>query len=52
MDPDTQTEITELISDSGTGQLGGAYLFWANMGTFYLKIEGPDAGWKIWITQQ
>ncbi len=52
MDPDTQTEITELISDSGTGQIGGANLFWANMGTFYLKIEGPDAGWKVWITQQ
>ena len=52
MDPDELTEIVELVSDSGTGQIGGANLFWANMGTLYLKIDGPDAGWKIWITQQ
>ncbi len=52
MDPDSQTAITEIISVSGTGQIGGAKLFWANMGTFYLKIEGPEAGWEVWITQQ
>ncbi|MCH8116382.1 MAG: hypothetical protein IIB25_13000 [Chloroflexi bacterium] len=52
MDPDNGSEILEIVSDSGTGQVGGVNLVWGSMGTFYLKIEGPEAAWKIWIRQQ
>ena len=52
MDPDSRTEVNEVVSDTGTGQIGGVNLVFGNMGTFYLKVEGPDDGWKIWITQQ
>ena len=51
MDPDSNTEVNVIISDTGTGQIGGVNLVVGNMGTFYLKVEGPDAGWKIWIRQ-
>ena len=52
MDPYNGSELIELVSDSGTGQVGGVNLVWGSMGTFYLKIEGPEAAWKIWIRQQ
>ncbi|MBN4064272.1 hypothetical protein JYU04_00895 [Dehalococcoides mccartyi] len=52
MDPDSKTEIIELVSDSGTGQIGGVKLVVGNLGVFYLKVDGPASGWTIWITQQ
>ena len=52
MDPNDGSELIELINDSGTGQIGGINLVVGNMGDFYLKIEGPDSGWSIWIRQQ
>ncbi len=52
MDPESRTEVNEIVTDVGSGPLGGVNLVWGNMGTFYLKVEGPDAGWKIWIRQQ
>ena len=52
MDPYNGSELLELVSDSDAGQIGGVNLVWGSMGTFYLKVEGPDDGWKIWITQQ
>jgi len=52
MDPDSYTEVNVIVSDTGTAQIGGVNLVVGNIGTFYLMVEGPDAGWKIWITQQ
>ena len=52
MDPDNGSELIELVRNTGTGQIGGAQIVYGNMGTFYLKVEGPDAGWQIWIKQQ
>lgn len=52
MDPLTKGEIIELVADSGTGQIGGINLVVGNIGTFFLRIDGPEAGWKIWIRQQ
>ncbi len=52
MDPESRTEIIELVSDSGTGQIGGINLVVGNMGTFFLKVEGPESGWTIWVRQQ
>ena len=52
MAPDNREEIREIVNDTGTGQIGGAKLVIGNLGRFFLHIEGPQAGWKIWITQQ
>ena len=52
VDPEYGSELIELINDSGTGQIGGINLVVGNMGTFFLRIEDPDSGWKIWIRQQ
>jgi len=52
MDPDNDSELLEIVSKTGNGQLGESSLIWGSMGTFYLKVEGPDAGWQIWIKQQ
>jgi len=52
MDPESKTAVNELVSDSGTGDIGGVNLVVGNLGTFYLKVEGPESGWTIWITQQ
>ncbi|MDP6668134.1 MAG: hypothetical protein QF357_12190 [Dehalococcoidia bacterium] len=51
-DPEGRIELIEVISDTGTGQIGGTNLVVGNMGTFYLLVEGPEAGWTIWIRQQ
>jgi|GEM_PF-1970951 hypothetical protein len=51
MDPESGTEVNMIVDDSGTGQIGGANLVQGNIGTFYLRVEGPDAGWEIWIYQ-
>ncbi|MCZ6538526.1 MAG: hypothetical protein O6922_01700 [Chloroflexi bacterium] len=52
MAPDNGSELLELVSDSGTGQIGGVNLVWGSMGAFYLKVEGPDTGWNVWVRQQ
>ncbi|MCI0833996.1 MAG: hypothetical protein J4O01_07885 [Chloroflexi bacterium] len=52
MDPDNGSVVLEIVSKSGNGQLGESALIWGSMGTFYLQVEGPDAGWTIRITQQ
>jgi hypothetical protein len=52
MDSDSRTEIIELISDSGTGDIGGVNLVVGNIGRFFLRIEGSEVGWTIWIRQQ
>ena len=52
MDPGNDTELLEIVSKTGNGQLGETSLIWGSMGTFYLKVEGPDAGWQIVIKQQ
>ncbi len=49
MDADGNVEIVELVSDSGNGPLGGVVFIFGNMGTFYLRVEGPEAGWTIWV---
>lgn len=52
MDPNDDSELIVLVDGSGTGQIGGTELVYGNMGTFYLKIEGPDDDWSVWIRQQ
>jgi len=52
MAPDNRLEIREIVNDTGTGQIGGANLIVGNLGRFFLRVEGPGADWKIWITQQ
>ena len=50
-DPESDTEVNNLVDDSGTGQIGGAKLVPGNLGTFFMLVEGPEAGWTIWIYQ-
>ena len=52
VDPEDGSELIEIVNDSGTGQIGGINLVVGNMGTFFLRIEGPESGWSIWIRQQ
>ena len=52
MDPNDDSGLIEIVNDSGTGQIGGINLVVGNMGTFFLRIEGPESGWSIWIRQQ
>jgi len=30
----------------------GTELVYGNMVTFYLRVEGPESGWSIWVSQQ
>lgn len=50
-DPETGEALNEIINDSGTGDIGGVNLVPGNKGTFYLRVEGPETGWTIWIRQ-
>jgi hypothetical protein len=52
MDPESSTEVKELVNDSGTGEIGGVNLVIGNLGTFYLHIEGPVEGWTVSVRQQ
>ena len=52
MDPDNGSEVNMIVDQSGTGELGGVNLVLGNTGTFYLHVEGPEAGWTVWIQQQ
>ena len=52
MDPDGDIELLELVSDSGTGQIGGLIWVVGNMGKFYVRVEGAEADWTIWIRLQ
>ncbi|MDA1279749.1 MAG: hypothetical protein O3B95_06850 [Chloroflexi bacterium] len=45
-------EMHELMSDSGTGQLGGATLIYGVVGKIFLRVEGPKDDWTLWIRQQ
>ncbi len=49
MDADGDAELAEIISDTGSGPLGGVTLIFGNMGTFYVKVEGTEADWTIWV---
>jgi hypothetical protein len=52
MDPNDDSGLIDIVNDSGTGQIGGINLVVGNIGTFFLRIEDPDSGWKIWNRQQ
>ncbi len=44
VDPEDGSELIEIVSDSGTGQIGGINLVVVNTGTFFLRIERPESG--------
>jgi hypothetical protein len=50
-DPESDTVVNDIVADTGTGQIGGKKVINSNKGTFYLLVEGPEEGWKIWIYQ-
>jgi hypothetical protein len=55
MDPDGDIEVLELVSDSGSGQLGGLVWIHGNMGKFYVRFEGfegAEDSWTVWISPQ
>lgn len=52
MDPDGDIELVELVSDSGTGQVGGLIWVHGNMGKYYVRVEGAEAEWTIRIRSQ
>ena len=52
MDPDGNIELVELVSDSGTGRVGGLTWVHSNMGKYYVRVEGAEADWTIWIRPQ
>jgi len=51
VDPEDGAEFIEIVNDSRTGQIGGSKLVVGNKGTFFLRVEGPESGWKTWIRQ-
>lgn len=52
MDPDGDIEVVELVSDSGSGQVGGLTWVHGNMGKFYVRVEGVEGDWEIWVRPQ
>jgi len=52
MDPDGDIELLELVSDSGFGQVGGLTWVQGNMGKYYVRVEGAEGAWTIWIRPQ
>lgn len=49
MDEDNDELLDDIVSDTGSGPLGGATLVYGNMGTFYVSVSGTDSDWTIWI---
>lgn len=45
------TEILEIVNATDSGPIWGINWVVGNMGRFYLRVEGPEEGWTIWIRQ-
>jgi hypothetical protein len=49
VDADGDVLLSQLFSETGTGQIGGVHFVYGNMGTFYLRVQGTMTDWTFWI---